>query len=90
MAKFLSELSDELAETAAKAGKSVVRVEGRRRLPASGIACLPTELSSPLTTVVERDDQITVGLPDGGAIAAALAGRDPTTDWRCSVSRAKA
>ena len=38
MANVLASISDELAGTVEAAGKSIVRVEGRRRLPASGIA----------------------------------------------------
>jgi hypothetical protein len=37
MAELLTNLSDALANTVEKAGSSVVRVEGRRRTPASGI-----------------------------------------------------
>ena len=37
MAELLSRLSEDLADTVDQAGPSVVRVEARRRLPASGI-----------------------------------------------------
>ena len=79
MAKFLSELSDAMAETVAGAGSSVVRVEGRRRLSATGIAW-STDVVVTANHVLERDDNIKVGLPDGKAVKATVAGRDPTTD----------
>ena len=41
MVEVLPNLSDALAETVDKAGLSVVRVEGRRRLPGSGIVWSP-------------------------------------------------
>ncbi len=37
MTEALARFSDALAETVAKAAPSVVRVEARRRIPASGI-----------------------------------------------------
>jgi S1-C subfamily serine protease len=56
-----------------------VRVNARRRIPASGVVWGPGVI---LTTdhVIEREEEITVGLPDGKEIPATLAGRDPGTD----------
>jgi len=70
MANVLSELSEGLAETVAAAGKSVVRVEGRGRLSASGFAW---EVEGVIVTahhVLERDDEIRVGLADGQPVQA--------------------
>ena len=80
MAKILSELSDALAATVAETGDSVVRVEGRSRLPASGVVWSAEGVIVTAHHVLERDDDITVGLPDGNTVSAKLAGRDPTTD----------
>ena len=80
MAELLSRLSDDLADTTDRAGPSVVRVEGRRRLPASGIVWSPDGVIVTADHAVERDDNINVGPPDGRSVAATLVGRDPTTD----------
>lgn len=80
MAEVLSRLSEELAATVAEGGHSVVRVEARDRLPASGIVWSSDGIIVTAHHVVERDDNINVGLPDGQSVAATLVGRDPTTD----------
>ncbi len=76
----LKELSNALAETVESAGKGVVRVEGRRRMGASGFAWGSDGLFVTANHVLERDDDITVGLADGNEAKAELVGRDPTTD----------
>jgi S1-C subfamily serine protease len=80
MANVLSELSEGLAQTVAAAGKSVVRVEGRRRLPASGFAWEVEGVIATANHVLESDDEIEVGLADGQSVQATLVGRDPSTD----------
>jgi S1-C subfamily serine protease len=80
MSKILSGLSEALADVADQGGRSLVRVEARRRLPASGIIYSADGLIVTAHHVVRRDDNISVGLPDGQTVAATLAGRDPTTD----------
>ena len=80
MAKMLSELSDALAETVALAGGSVVRVEGRSRLPASGFAWSADGVVVTAHHVLERDEGIRVGPSAGESVEATLVGRDPTTD----------
>lgn len=80
MANTLSQLSDALAETVAVAGKSVVRVEGRSRLAASGFVWSTDGVIVTANHVLERDDDIKIGGADGnGAVPATLVGRDPTT-----------
>jgi S1-C subfamily serine protease len=76
----LVSLSDALASAVETAGPSIVRVEGRRRLPASGIVWSADGLIVTAHHVVEQDENIGIGLPDGSTITAALVGRDPTTD----------
>ncbi len=80
MANVLSELSGELAETVEAAGKSVVRVEGRGRLPGTGFSWPDEGVVVTASHVVERDDNIKVGTGDGESVEATLVGRDPATD----------
>jgi S1-C subfamily serine protease len=80
MAELLSNLSEALAGVVETAGQGVVRVEGRRRLPASGILWSADGLIVTAHHVLEHDEKIGVGLPDGKAVTATIVGRDPTTD----------
>ncbi len=80
MTNALTGLSDALAETVSKMGPGVVRVEGRDRVPASGIIWSNDGIIVTAHHVLERDDDIAVGLPDGETLPAALVGRDPATD----------
>ncbi|MDI3340286.1 MAG: trypsin-like peptidase domain-containing protein [Sphaerobacter sp.] len=77
---LLTALSDSLADAVATAAPSVVRVEARRRLGATGIVWHADGLIVTADHVVERDDDITVGLPDGRDVRAHIVGRDPGTD----------
>lgn len=76
----LSELSHDLAEAAATGGRSVVRVEGRRRMAASGVVFSDDGLVVTAHHVLERDEEIHVGLPGGGRAEGKVVGRDPSTD----------
>jgi len=80
MASVVEGISNELAGMVEAAGPAVVRVEGRRRLPASGIVWSDDGIVVTAHHVVERDDRIGVGLADGKQVEAELVGRDPTTD----------
>ena len=80
MTNILSELSEALAETVDSAGPGIVRVEGRRRLPASGIIWSADGIIVTANHVVKQDSNIGVGLPDGQTAKAELVGRDPSTD----------
>lgn len=80
MSTLLSQLSDGLADAVAQAGRSIVRIEARRRMPASGIVWSADGLILTAHHVVKVESGITVGLPDGGEVTASLIGRDPTTD----------
>lgn len=79
MSNLLAELSNGLADAVQTAGHSVVRVDARQRVPASGIAWAG-DLVVTAHHVVERDEGIAIGLPDGSQASAALVGRDPSTD----------
>jgi S1-C subfamily serine protease len=89
MSNVLIDLSNDLAEIVTKADSAVVRIEGRRRLPASGVLWSADGLIVTAHHVVERDDNITVGLSDGETIEAKLVGRDPTTDLAVLRAQAK-
>jgi S1-C subfamily serine protease len=78
--KELEDVSNALAAAVASAGESVVRVEARRRLPASGIVWRSDGVIVTAHHVVRREDDIRVGLPSGEKIAADFVGRDVTTD----------
>lgn len=80
MTNPLLDLSNALAAMTATAGNSIVRVEGRRRLPASGIVWSADGLIVTAHHVVTHDENIRVGLPDGKTVPATLVGRDPSTD----------
>ncbi|MCB0153407.1 MAG: trypsin-like peptidase domain-containing protein [Anaerolineae bacterium] len=80
MSDMLKSLSAALCSTVETVGQSVVQVNARRRLPASGIVWSADGVIVTAHHVVQRDDNITVGLADGQSVAATLVGRDPTTD----------
>jgi S1-C subfamily serine protease len=80
MSQVLQSLAGDLAALVAAAGHSIVRVEARRRAPASGIVWSADGMIVTSHHVVERDENIHIGLPDGSKVSASLVGRDPTTD----------
>lgn len=75
----LGALSDGLADAVAKIEPAVVRVYGRRRRSASGVA-YADGLVLTASHSVERDEDLAVGLADGETREARLLGRDPSTD----------
>jgi S1-C subfamily serine protease len=77
---LLASLSDELATSVERAGAGVVTVDARRRHPASGIVWAEDGLIATANHVVERDEEIEIGLPDGRSVSAVLVGRDPGSD----------
>ena len=80
MSENILNLSTGLAETVSAASPAVVRVEGRRRLPATGIVWSDDGLILTASHVVRRDEGVRIGLPDGRSVAAQLIGRDRTAD----------
>ena len=76
----LEQLSDSLAAAVQSAGEGVVRVEGRRRIPSSGIVWSADGLVVTAHHTIDRRSEVQVGLPDGKATAAKVIGRDPATD----------
>ena len=80
MSNVLTELSAALATAVSQADSGIVRVEGRRRLGATGIVWSAEGLILTANHVVRQDEGLSVGLPDGSRVAASLVGRDPSTD----------
>lgn len=72
-------LSNNLADAVEGVGKSVVAVNGRQRLPSSGVHWRSGVVVTADHTI-DREEGITVTLPDGRNLPATLAGRDPGTD----------
>ena len=79
MNKELKNFSNGLADAVQNAGTYTVSVLARRRLPASGIS-LDNEHILTAAHVIEDDEKIMVGLPDGSQLAAKLLGYDPNSD----------
>jgi S1-C subfamily serine protease len=75
----LTAFSESMVQAVAKAGESTVLVNGRHRLPASGIVYTP-DLILTADHVVERDEDISVMLANGTTTSAIIAGRDPGND----------
>jgi S1-C subfamily serine protease len=80
MTRVIESMSVELAAAVERAGVAIVRVKGRRRLPASGILWSKEGQIVTAHHVIERDDRLRVGQPGGKDLKAELIGRDPTTD----------
>ena len=72
-------LSNDLAGAVERTAPALVTVHARRRLPSTGIHWRPGVIVTADHTVRTGED-ITVTTPDGRALPAVLAGRDPGTD----------
>lgn len=79
MSNVLTDLSAALATAVSQADSGIVRVEGRRRLGATGIVWGDGIIVT-ANHVVNRDEHLKIGLPDGSSVSASLVGRDPSTD----------
>ncbi len=80
MADNMVQVSEQMADMVKAANNSVVRVDGRQRMSATGIVWSSDGLVVTASHVVRRDDGIQVGLPDGSSVPARLIGRDHSTD----------
>jgi S1-C subfamily serine protease len=76
----LGELSDGLAEVAARAAPWVVRVDAGRRAPASGVVWATDGTVVGASHALERDEEIEVGVEGGDTVPAELLGRDHSSD----------
>ncbi len=84
----LNEISGELSGIVEKVAPSIVRVEARRRIPGSGIVWASDGTIVTADHIIEREEDLCIGLADGRVAEATLVGRDPTTD--VAVLRAQA
>ena len=75
----LLSLSNDLAGAVERAGRATVAVNARQRVPSSGVHWRQGIVVTADHTI-ERDEDITVTLPDGRTVPVTLAGRDPGTD----------
>jgi S1-C subfamily serine protease len=80
MATDFKAISTGMADVVAEAAHAVVRVNARRRYPASGIIWSADGLIVTANHTIQREDEIRVGLPNGDEVKAALVGRDASTD----------
>jgi len=77
---LLAELSNSMADLVASIQTSTVRVSARPRFGATGIIWSADGLIVTADHVVDREEDITIGLSDGRELAATLVGRDRATD----------
>jgi S1-C subfamily serine protease len=73
------DLSDGLAAMVERAAPSVVRVDGGRRTPGSGVAWSADAVVT-AAHWLEGEDDVEVGLASGETASAEVTGRDPSTD----------
>ncbi|OWY66692.1 LuxR family transcriptional regulator [cyanobacterium TDX16] len=72
-------LSNNLADAVERAGRAVVAVNARHRIPSTGVHWRNGIIVTAEHTV-RRDEEIAVRLPDDRTVAATLIGRDSSTD----------
>ena len=80
MTEVFQQISNALAATVEALGPSIVRVEARRRFPATGIVWTRDGIIVTAHHVLEQDENIRLGVHGGQIVTATLVGRDPTTD----------
>ena len=80
MGKTLETLSSEIVAAVEAVGPAVVRVEGRRRTPSSGVVWSADGLIVASHHAVDADEEVPVGLSDGRTLPARVLGRDPGSD----------
>lgn len=78
MENIWSKLSNEIADVATAAGKSVVAIQGTRHA-SSGIVIAKDAVVA-ASHAIRRDDEITVIVTPGQKLSARVSGRDPSTD----------
>ncbi len=75
----LESLSNDLTGAVERVGASVVAIHARRRIPSSGVVWKDGIIVTASHTL-QRDDDISVTLPNGDKVDASIGGRDPSTD----------
>jgi len=76
----LEALSEELKTLIATSGAHVVRLEGRRGAPATGVVWSADGVVVAAHHSIDEDDELEAGLPSGETVSAARVGSDPSTD----------
>ncbi|MEO1162667.1 MAG: trypsin-like peptidase domain-containing protein, partial [Chloroflexota bacterium] len=76
----LKDLSDAMGAAVKAVSPSIVQVNARRRLPATGIVWSEDGVIVTSSHVVQRDEEITITLEDGSTHDAELIGRDNQND----------
>jgi S1-C subfamily serine protease len=76
---ILLAISNDFAAAVERAGRAVVAVNARPRMPSSGVHWRQGVVVTAEHTI-KREEEISVMLPDGRSIPATLAGRDASTD----------
>jgi len=84
----IREFSQELAAAAAAGGRYTVTVDARGGYAASGVALEPQVVLT-ADHVVEREEEIPIGMPDGKQTQARLLGRDPSADLALLATEAR-
>jgi S1-C subfamily serine protease len=87
---LFTQLSRRIATLGAEGAAHVVRVEGRRRSPSSGVAWSADGVVVAPHHALPRDEEVGIGLPSGETTVAEIVGRDPTTDLAVLRVRAAA
>lgn len=82
------DLSELLASVVEKTGGSVVQVSARRGIGSSGVVWSADGVVVAADHNIQREEDITLGLPDGSTVPARIVGRDSSTD--IAVLRAEA
>src|SRR5215813_361588 len=80
MTTLLQQVAEALAATVEALSPGLVRVEARRRLPASGIVWLADGIIVTAHHAIEQVEALRVGLQSGQTVPATLIGRDAATD----------
>lgn len=74
------QLSQSLAGAVERASAWTVRVSARRRIGATGVVWAAGGVIVTADHVLEQDDEVGIGQPDGTQVPAQVVGRDPGTD----------
>jgi S1-C subfamily serine protease len=77
---LFTQLSSRIADLAARGAAWVVRVNGRRRGPSSGVVWSADGVVVTAHHTLERDEEVEIGLPSGETASGEVIGRDPSTD----------
>ena len=86
MSEVLTNLSNDLAAAVEAAGTSIVRVEGRGRVAASGIVWSADGAILTAHHVLEQEENIRIGLADGRTVSR-LFGRPRSDNRPCRAAR---